>query len=95
MTIYIIDRPAPPAPRRPASVTMRQARLALHAAGLLSSVEAAIAALPEPDKTRALIEWEYSNEVQRTNGIVAQLGPALGLNDAQLDALFVTASAIP
>lgn len=79
----------------PKSVTMRQARLALHAAGLLGGVEAAIAALPEPTKTQAQIEWEYSNEVQRSNGIVAQLGPALGLTEAQLDALFVTAAAIP
>lgn len=95
MTIYILDRPAPPAPPRPRAVTMRQARLALNAAGLLSSVEAAINALPEPTKTQALIEWEYSNEVQRTNGIVAQLGPALGLSEAQLDALFSAAEAIP
>lgn len=83
----------PPGP--PKSVTMRQARLALHAAGLLAGVEAAIAALPEPTKTQAQIEWEYSNEVQRNNGIVAQLSPALGLTEAQLDALFVSAAAIP
>jgi len=79
----------------PKSVTMRQARLALHAAGLLGGVDAAIAALPEPTKTQAQIEWEYSNEVQRSNGIVAQLRPVLGLSDAQLDALFISAAAIP
>lgn len=78
----------------PEAVTMRQARRALHAAGLLAGVEAAIDALTEPDKTAARIEWEYSSEVQRHNGFVAQLAPALSLNEAQLDALFVAAAVL-
>lgn len=86
---------APGAPSMvPTSVTMRQARLALMAAGKLAAVESALAALSEPAKTAALIEWEYSNEVQRHNGFVAQLGPALGMTDEQLDALFVQAKAL-
>lgn len=76
----------------PSAVTMRQARLALLGAGLLDDVEAAIAALPSPAKETAKIEWEYSQEVQRHNGFVAQLGPALGLDAAALDALFVAAA---
>lgn len=82
----------PAKPSVPASVTMRQARLALLAAGKLSAVESAIAALPDPPKTAAQIEWEYSNEVQRHNGFVSQLGPALGLSDDDLDALFIAAA---
>lgn len=78
----------------PAAVTMRQARLALLGAGLLSSVEAAIDAMEEPTKSAARIEWEYSNELQRANALVAALGPALGLTGAQVDALFVAASAL-
>lgn len=78
----------------PASVTMRQARLALSAAGKLSTVEAVIAGLSEPQKTAAHIEWEYSNEVQRHNGFVSVIAPALGLDEAALDALFVTASSL-
>lgn len=78
----------------PASVTMRQARLALFAAGRLGDVQTAIDALPEPQRTAAQIEWEYSNEVQRHNGFVSQLGPALGWNEEQLDALFVAAAAL-
>ena len=70
---------------------MRQARLALLGAGLLDDVGAAIAALPSPQKEAAKIEWEYSQEVQRHNGFVAQLGPVLGLDAAALDALFVAA----
>lgn len=76
----------------PAEVTMRQARLALHAAGKLTAVNAAISALPDPPKTAALIEWEYSSTVRRDSQFVALLGPALGLNAVALDALFVAAS---
>ena len=78
----------------PSAVTMRQARLALNAAGKLALVEAAIASLSEPQKTAAQIEWEYSNEVQRSNGLVASLGPALGMTEAELDALFVQAASL-
>ena len=76
----------------PAEVTMRQARLTLHAAGKLAAVNAAIAALPDPPKTAALIEWEYSSTVRRDSRFVALLGPALGLDAAALDDLFVAAS---
>lgn len=76
----------------PAEVTMRQARLALLAAGKLAAVNAAINALPDPPKTAAIIEWEYSNAVRRDSQFVALLGPALGLDAAGLDALFIAAS---
>jgi hypothetical protein len=68
---------------------MRQARLVLLGSGLLASVDTAIAAMPEPQKSAAHIEWEYSNVVQRHNGFVSALGPALGLTEAQIDALFI------
>ena len=76
----------------PQEVTMRQARLALHAAGKLTAVNAAINALPDPPKTAALIEWEYSSTVRRDSQFVALLGPALGLDAAGLDALFIAAA---
>lgn len=76
----------------PHEVTMRQARLALLAAGKLAGVDAAIASLPEPQKTAASVELEYSTTVQRSNPFVAQLGAALGLDDAEIDALFVEAA---
>lgn len=86
---------APPAPPVvPAAVTMRQARLALLGAGLLDDVDAAIAALPSPQKEAAKIEWEYSQEVQRHNGFVSVLAPLLGLTEAQTDALFVQATTL-
>lgn len=74
----------------PRVVSMRQARLALLAAGLLDDVEAAIAAGPQA----ARIEWEYATEVQRDYGLVLQLAPALGLTDRQLDDLFVAAASL-
>ena len=76
----------------PAEVTMRQARLALHAAGKLAAVNAAIDSLPDPPKTAAKIEWEYSSTVRRDSQFVAMLGPVLGLDSAALDALFIAAS---
>ena len=76
----------------PAEVTMRQARLALLAAGLLDDVEAAIAGMDEPAKTAAQIEWEYSNALERDNTLVAILGPALGLSSNQIDDLFRAAA---
>ena len=60
--------------------------------GKLAGAEAAIASMPEPQRTAASIEWEYGNALQRSNPFVAQLGAALGLDDAAIDALFVEAS---
>lgn len=81
-----------PQPQAPVSVTMRQARLALHSAGLLQSVEDAIGALAEPDQTAARIEWGYASTVERSSQFVAMLGSAIGLDDAQMDELFLSAS---
>jgi hypothetical protein len=84
--------PADPVPIIvPQSVTMRQARLALLGAGMLPTVEAALDALSEPQRTAARIEWDYSNEVQRTHPFVQMLGGALGMTSEQLDDLFIQA----
>lgn len=86
--------PPPPAPLVPQEVTMRQARLALLENGLLANVQTAINSLPEPDRTKAQIEWDYSNALQRSNAFVATLGSALGLSSQDLDDLFIQASAL-
>ena len=78
----------------PQEITMRQARLALLDIGLLSNVTTAINSLPEPDKTKAQIEWEYSNALQRDNPFVAVLGAALGLSSQDIDNLFITAKGL-
>ena len=89
---YVPPEPVPP--YVPASVTMRQARLALLGAGLLASVDAAIDSLPSPQKEAARIEWEYATEVLRSSGLVPMMVVALGLDDAALDALFIGAAAL-
>jgi hypothetical protein len=78
----------------PRAVTMRQARLALLGAGMLSAVEAAIDALPSPQKEAARIEWDYSSEVQRYNGFVSILGPLIGMTQLQIDELFIMAATL-
>lgn len=93
----VFSAPPPPpetAPEVPTVVTMRQARLALLGAGLLAGVDAAIAALPSPQKEAALIEWEYSSEVHRNRAFVQSLAGALSLTEQQLDALFLQAGAL-
>ena len=87
--------PADPiVPVVPQSVTMRQARLALLGAGLLQSVDAAVAAMPGVGGDAARIEWEYALSVERGSPLVAGLSASLGLTDAQLDALFTTAAGL-
>lgn len=78
----------------PTKVTMRQARLALLQAGLLDDTEALIASLEGPEGQAARIEWDYSSEVFRNKPFVISLGAQLGLDDEQLDALFIAASQI-
>ena len=84
---------APPAPV-PVSVDMAQARLALLDAGLLATVDAAVAAMTGPEGDAARIEWEFRATVRRDSPLVVALASALGLNGATLDALFTTASTL-
>lgn len=74
----------------PSIVSMRQARLALLGAGLLSSVNAAIAAGGPADQ----ITWEYATEVDRNSDMVVNLSQALGLSATDLDNLFTAAAAL-
>ena len=76
----------------PQEVSMRQARLALLARGVLGQVDAAIESLPSPDREAARIEWDYSSVVARNSPLVVMMGAALGLDDAALDELFITAA---
>ena len=83
-----------PAAVVPAAVTMRQARLALHANGLLTAAVSAIDSLPEPQKTAAQIEWEYSSEVHRQSQMTNLIAAALGLSPQQIDELFQLAATL-
>lgn len=82
----------PPPPVIIYSVTMRQARLALLAAGLLDDVEAAIAGISDVNQRKAAeIEWEYAQEVRRDHQWVQDLAAGMGLD---LDTLFQQAAAL-
>ena len=83
-----------PRPPVPAGVSMRQARLALLGAGLLSAVEAALASLPGVEGEAARIEWEYALAVERHSPLINALAPALGLTDEQVDDLFRAAEGL-
>jgi hypothetical protein len=87
--------PADPVPVVvPQTVTMAQARLALIAAGLFSTIDAGLKALPEPQRTTALTAWEYAPTVSRNGALVTTLAGQFGLTEAQLDDLFTAAAAI-
>ena len=73
---------------------MRQARLALLQAGLLDTINQAVAAMPGAAGDAARITWEFSGEVQRDNPFVGQLAATLHLSEAQLDNLFMSAAAL-
>lgn len=80
---------APP-PVAPVSISMRQARLALLQAGLLDTVNEAMATMPQA----AQIEWEYASEVARSNALIGAMATSLGMTEQQLDDLFLTASTL-
>lgn len=90
------NQPEPAAPivvPVPTVVSMRQARLALLAAGLLTQVNDAVAGMPGVDGEAARIEWEYATEVRRDSALVASMAGALALDAPALDALFSDAAA--
>lgn len=72
----------------PASISMRQARLAMVDGGFYSTVLAQVQNLDD----RAQIEWEYASTVERSSALVDVLGSALGLSDSAIDDLFIAAS---
>ena len=80
----------------PSVIDMAQARKALVLGGVsMASVDSAIAAISD-DTERELtqIDWEYSTSVRRVSPLVESLGPVLELTDANIDELFIAASAL-
>ena len=55
-------------------ITRRQAKRALSDAGLLEATEAAIGALPEPQRTAALIDWQEAADFERGHPLIAAIG---------------------
>ena len=74
-------------------LTPRQLRQILVLNGIsLDLISAQLAQLPEPQKSLAYIEWEYSTAMKRSNPLVGQMATALGLSEAQVDAMWEAAS---
>lgn len=86
----------PPVPPAIPDVTPRQIRQAIVLSGLatIAEVEAALNALPEPMKTLATIEWEYSTSFQRHRPLVVQTVAMLGLTSEQADNLWLLAASL-
>ncbi len=82
--------------QRMPSLTARQLRLGLVNASISPlTVTATIAAMPAgPGRDKAQIEWEYATTFNRTHPLIAIVGAALDLSDAQIDVLWGAASAL-
>lgn len=79
----------------PESVLPRQFRQALVILGIsIADIENAINSLPEPSKSLARIEWEYSLAFQRNNPFVSQVGYILNKTPSQLDDIWILASTL-
>lgn len=76
----------------PAIVTRFQAKAALLNAGLLAQVETLMADPATPAITR--LAWVEALSFERSSPTVAAMGAALGLADADIDALFIAAAEI-
>lgn len=85
--------PPPPPPYVPQIVTRRQARQALLLADKLHLVQPAIDAIADPlQRGMVQIEWDDSQTFERQRPTLIALATALGMDDAELDALFTAAA---
>lgn len=80
-----------PSPYIPQQVTRFQAKAALLQSNLLDDVEAAVAASTDP---LLALAWSDALSFERQSPMVAGITAALGLTEAEVDALFVAASQI-
>jgi hypothetical protein len=80
----------------PETVTMVKARGALILQGLKANVDAALSEenYPGMEGDLARNAWEKGTTVSRHDPLVLSLKPAIGLTDAQLDALFILADTL-
>lgn len=89
----VVPYTPPPEPVPPPPITRRQLRLTLVRNGVsLASVEAAIAAMPDGlEKQEAQIEWSDASSFNRNHPTLKAIAVALGLSDAQIDAMWAEA----
>jgi len=69
-------------------LTMRQIRLAFNDAGILGDVDAAIATLPDSDRSVAEIEWQYGEKVYRYADWFVKMTKQMGITPSKMDGIF-------
>lgn len=77
-------------------LTRRQLRMGLVLNGIaLDQVDAALAGIEDPQgREIAKIEWEDAMQFERSHPLLQQVGTALGLVDAQIDAMWMQAATL-
>ena len=74
-------------------VTPRQIREALILSGVsLSDIDSFIDTLPEPTKSIARVNWEYSTMFKRNNQLINTYAGSIGFNSTALDNLWKLAA---
>ena len=73
----------------PHSITMLQCRLYLLNQNLLDRVEDIVS-----QNKAWQIEWEYANEVERTNQLITAMQSSLNLTNEEVDNMFIEASKV-
>ncbi|MFC4169598.1 hypothetical protein [Teichococcus aestuarii] len=74
----------------PPSISPRQARLELHARGLLARVQEVVDAAPVPVQ----IEWEYGTAYDRSSRLITDLAALVPLSPAEVDEIYRAAAAL-
>jgi len=87
-----IEPYVPPPTPVPTTVTRFQALAVLSAGGYLPAIRAHIAALDQDNIQR--LAWENATDWERTSPTLNALAAMLGLDDTQVDDLFIAASNI-
>lgn len=87
------DRPDPPA-RVPLEIQNWRAKAVLGQMGLIPQIEAAIDAMPEPQRTVVLTAWNGDAKLARRGETVVALAALLGLTPQAVDDLFIAAERI-
>ena len=92
----LIDGGEPPAitGRVPRQIELWQAKAVLEMMGMLRRVELILPGLEEPQRTVVLAAWNGNARLERNGTTTMALAPALGLDAAQIDALFIQAAAL-
>ena len=78
----------------PPVITQRQMRLWLYDNGTTASgIEVLLNNISGVDtREKALIEWEYANEIERFHPLVLEIGSGLGLTSGDLNTAFIEAA---